>query len=104
MKPVIIKIKFTKEEQKEIDLINKGQIVPIVRTRTNKNGTKHDIVFNRRFTYDTGRKRLLQLHGGLCSCGAWPNYKIMFNVGDQKQGAWLVERYCQTCFDKSGIK
>jgi len=105
MKPVIKKIKFSKEEQEEINLINSGKTVPKVRTIINKKtGVKQDIVTNRRFTYDTGRKRLLELHGGICRCGAWPNYKIMFQVGDEKQGAYLVERYCQSCFDKSGIK
>lgn len=98
--PKIIKIKFTKEQQKEIDLINKGETVPTIRTRTDKNGIKRDVVFNRRFTYDMGRRRLLQLYGGLCRCGSWPAYKIMFQVGDDKQGAWLVERYCQKCYDE----
>ena len=38
---------------------------------------------------------------GTCSrCGAWPSYIVMHNVGDKLQGAWLVERYCSTCFEK----
>jgi hypothetical protein len=94
MRPLIEKIEFTKAEQEEIDLINKGQTVPKVKTVTNKNGVKQDIIYHKRFTYETARKRLLQLHGGLCRCGAWPSYKIMHDVGDKNQGAWLVERYC----------
>lgn len=101
MKPKIIKIKFTKEEQQEIDKINKGESIPVVRTRTNKNGVKYDIVTNRRFTYGMGTKRLFELYGGRCTtCGQWPDYKIMYSVGGDKQGAWLVERYCQKCYDK----
>jgi hypothetical protein len=100
-KPKIIKIKFTKQEQEEIDLINAGKTVPRVRTVTNKKtGIKHDIVTNRRFTYGMGHKRLSQLYGGLCRCGQWPAFKVMFPVGDKAQGAWLVERYCSPCYDK----
>lgn len=86
--------------QKEIDLINAGQTVPTVRTRIDKNGVKRDIITNRRFTYEMGIKRLRELYGGICRCGAWPDYKIMFQVGDDKQGVWLVERYCQSCYDE----
>jgi hypothetical protein len=101
MKTKIIKIKFSKEEQTEIDLINKGQTVPSVRTVTNKKtGVKQDIIYHKRFTYDTAHKRLLQLHGGLCRCGAWPSYRVLYDVGDERQRAWLVERYCRKCFDK----
>jgi hypothetical protein len=101
MKPIIKKLKFSKEEEEEINLINKGQTVPTVRTVINKKtGVKQDIVYHKRFTYEMGIKRLRELYGGLCRCGAWPAYKIMFQVGDKKQGAWLVERYCQKCYDK----
>ena len=86
MKTKIIKLKFSKQEQNEIDLINKGQTVPTLRTVTNKKtGVKQDIIYHKRFTYDMGRNRLLQLYGGLCRGGAWPNYKIMFQGGDEKQ-------------------
>ena len=45
--------------------------------------------------------RLNELYGGCCTtCRAWPNYKVSYNVGDKNQGAWLVQRYCQSCFDK----
>ena len=82
-------------------MINKGQTVPKVRTVINKkNGVKQDIIYHKRFTYDTGRKRLFELYSGLCRCGAWPAYKVLFEVGDQKQGAYLVERYCQKCYDE----
>lgn len=100
-KPVIKKIKFTKEEQEEIDLINQGQTVPKVRTVVNKKtGIKQDIIYNKRFTFEMARKRLFELYGGLCRCGAWPLFKVMFQVGDKKQGAWLVERYCSPCYEK----
>ena len=105
MKPTkIIKIKFTKKEQEEIDLINQGKTVPTVRTVVNKNGVKQDIIYNKRFSYEMARKRLVELYTGLCRCGDYPSYKIMKDVGDQNQGAWLVERYCQKCYDKQGVK
>ena len=106
MKPTkIIKIKFTKKEQEEIDLINQGKTVPTVRTVVNqKTGVKQDIIYHKRFSFEMGHKRLVELHGGLCRCGSWPSYKIMKDVGDQNQGAWLVERYCQKCYDKQGVK
>jgi hypothetical protein len=103
--PIIKKIKFSNEEQEEIDLINAGKTVPTVRTVINKRtGVKQDIITNRRFTYAMARKRLFELYGGLCRCAAWPAYKVMYDVGDETQGAWLVERYCQKCFDETGIK
>jgi hypothetical protein len=101
MKPVIKKIEFTKEQQEEIDLINKGEVLPMVKTRIGNNGIKHDVVYNRRFTYTLARKRLASLYGGLCStCGDWPSYKVSHDVGDKNQGAWLVSRYCSPCYDK----
>lgn len=52
------------------------------------------VYYNKKFSYAMGRRRLLELYGGLCSmCGDWPDYKVMYNVGDEYQGAWLVERY-----------
>jgi hypothetical protein len=101
MKTVIKKIKFNKKEQEEIDLINKGQIVPTVKTRIDNNGIKRDIVYNKRFTYQMARKRLRELYSGLCSsCGKWPSYIVAHDVGDKNQGAWLVQRYCDSCYDK----
>jgi hypothetical protein len=98
MKPVITKIKFTKQEQEEIDLINKGQTVPTVKTIVEKKtGKKRDIVYKKRFTYETGNRRLVQLYGGKCCvCGQWPTYTILYDV----EGAKRVERYCEKCYNK----
>ena len=58
-KTKIIKIKFSKEQQEEIDKINKGERVPTVKTVINKKtGVKRDIVYNRHFTFESGVKRL----------------------------------------------
>ncbi len=101
MKPIIKKIKFTKEEQEEIDMISKGQPVPKTKIVTNKNGYSYQYTSNKRFTYETARKRLRKLYSGICSsCGAWPSYIVSRDVGDKHQGAQLIERYCQGCFDK----
>jgi hypothetical protein len=105
MKPTkIIKIKFTKKEQEEIDRINNGIAVPIIKTVTTADGRTYEKTINKRFSYEMARKRLVQLYTGLCRCGDWPAYKIMKDVGDEHQGAWLVERYCQKCYDKQGVK
>ena len=97
----IIKIKFTPSIQEEIDLINKGELVPTVRTvRDKKTGVKRDIITNHRFTFSGGISRFKKLYGGFCSiCHAWPLYKVMYDM----DGAWLVERFCQECFDKQPI-
>jgi len=97
----VIKIKFTPAQQEEIDLINKGQIVPTVKTRIDQNGIKRDIVYNKRFTFEMARKRLRELYSGICSsCGAWPVYIVSRDVSDKIQKAQLIERYCQNCFDE----
>lgn len=48
------------------------------------------------------RKRFVQLYGGICiDCGvSWPDYKISYDVGDAKEGAKGIERYCSSCYDK----
>ena len=99
--PVIKKILFTQEELDEIDKLNKGIVVPKVKTVTNKAGYSYQYTSNKRSTWSLAKRRLSELYGGTCTfCGAWPNYKVMYNVGDKNQGAWLVQRYCQSCFDK----
>ena len=97
MKPIIQKIKFTKEQQQEIDLINKGERVPTIRTIIEKKtGKRRDIVYNHRFTYAMGHKRLRELYTGLCCvCGQWPDFRVIYDV----EGAKRVERYCQKDFD-----
>ena len=102
----IIKREFSKAEQEEIDRINIGELVPTIKTITDKRtGVKRDIVFNHRFTFSGGVSRLRQLYEGYCSvCHAWPLYKVMYDYGDERGGAWLVYRYCQQCFDKQPIK
>ena len=52
MKCVIKKIKFTKQEQEEIDYISKGQTVPKTKIVTNKNGYSYEYAGNRKFSYE----------------------------------------------------
>jgi len=100
-KPVIKKIKFTKEVKDEIDKINKGEPMKRTRTSSNRKGYSYEYSTNRPLTDVMAKKRLTELYGGTCSrCGAWPSYKVTHNVGDKLQGAWLVERYCSPCFEK----
>ena len=105
-KPIIKKIEFSKEEQEEIENIKKGQAVPKTKIVTNKkSGYSYEYTTNKKFSFLVGRKRLLQLYTGICSsCGQWPDYKIMVDVGDERQGAWLVSRYCQKCYDRQNYK
>jgi hypothetical protein len=100
-KPVIKKIKFTKEEQDEIDKINKGEPIKKTRTSSNRKGYSYEVTINRPLTDIMAKKRLIELYGGTCSrCGGWPSYIVTHNVGDKTQGARLVERYCSPCFEK----
>jgi hypothetical protein len=100
MKPIIKKIEFSAKELEEIDKINKGIAVPTTRTVTTKNGSTYDITWNRRFTFSLAKVRLRQLYGGICSCGSWPEYKVLYDKSSKEQPAKLVERYCQACFSK----
>src|SRR4029078_4820300 len=101
MNPIIKKIEFTAEELDEIDKIKKGEAVPKTKLVTTKNGYSYEFTTNRKFSFSVGRKRLIELYGGVCiSCGQWPNYKVTYDVSDQKQSAKLIQRYCQTCFSK----
>jgi hypothetical protein len=101
LNPIIKKIEFTKEQLDEIDKINKGIPVPRVKTITNKNGSTYDLTYNKRFSYELGRKRLAALYGGLCIlCAKYPDYKVSYDVGDKIQGAKLIQRYCEICFSK----
>ena len=58
-KPVIKKIKFTKAEQEEIDLMKRGQMKPNIKTTIDKHGNTHEMVYQRRFAYSTSRSRLV---------------------------------------------
>lgn len=100
-KPEIIKIEFTKEILDEIDKIKKCEPVPKTKIVTNKNGYSYEYTSNKRFSYEVGRKRLAQLYKGICtSCGDYPAYRLSYDVGDEHQGAKLIERYCEPCFRK----
>ena len=100
-KPVIKKIKFTKEEQEEIDLIKKGQAVPKTKIVRNKNGYSYEYTSNKRFSYEVSRRRLVELYeGGSIFCGQQPDYRVSYDVGDVNQPAKRIEPYWQTCFDK----
>lgn len=99
--PIIEKIELTEEQKEEIDKIKKGEPVKRTRISTNKQRGTYEHTTNKPLTYSVGRKRLLQLYGGTCSsCGQWPSYKVSYDVGDENQGARLVERYCSPCFEK----
>lgn len=80
MKPKIEKIKFTKEQQQQIDKLLKES------------------------TFEQlSRRKLLQFYGGSCCiCGQWPDFKVIYDV----DGAKRIERYCKKDFDirKDGIK
>ena len=101
--PVIQKIKLSKEEQDEVNKILKGEPVKRTRIAYNRRGYSYEVVSNKPLTQEVARKRLVELYGGKCSCGNWPDYKVMRNHGDKQQGAWLVSRYCQSCFEKQPI-
>lgn len=101
-KRVIKRIKLTKEQQEEVDKINRHEPVKRTRIAVRKDGISYEYTTNKPLTPDVARKRLVELYGGKCSCGNWADYKVMHNRGDKHQGAWLVERFCTACFDKRG--
>ena len=79
--------------------LESDETVPTIKTRIDKKtGKKRDIVYNRQFTFEMGRKRLRELYrGGLCCiCGGWPDYKVLYDL----EGAKRVERYCQKHYDQ----
>ncbi len=90
------------QEQEEIDLINKGQMIPNIKTRIDKFGNTHEMIYQRRFTFSGATMRLRELYGGgFCTtCRALPIYKISYDVSDSEQKAKLIQRYFQPCFDK----
>ena len=99
-KPVITKIKFTKEEQDEIEKIKKGEPIPKTKIIIDKDGRSYEYTTHKRLSYEVARKRLVELYSGLCPCGNYPDYRLSYDVGDEHQGAKLIERYCEPCFQK----
>lgn len=98
MNPVIEKIKLTKEQQKEVNKILKGEPVQIIYHFRTRGGHIIEHVRNKKLTGEMAKRRLTQLLGGMCLCGfASPDYKVIYDVGD---GATRIERYCQKCYDK----
>ena len=62
--PIVTKIKINEKEKEELNLLAKGEMLPIVKTRVDKFGNSHDIVYQRRITYSGARMRLRELYGG----------------------------------------
>ncbi|HXV88492.1 MAG TPA: hypothetical protein VD710_05285 [Nitrososphaeraceae archaeon] len=103
MKYVIVKIELTPEQQDEVDKIKNNE--PIKRTRIayNKRGFQYEVTTrNKPITPEVAKRRLLQFYGGICTgCGKeWPDYKVTYDVGDERQPAKRIERYCEKCFSK----
>ena len=61
---IVTKIKINEKEKEELNLLAKGEMLPIVKTRVDKFGNSHDIVYQRRITYSGARMRLRELYGG----------------------------------------
>ena len=100
-KPVIKKFTFSKEEQNEIDRVKKGEPVEKIKIVTNKRGFQYELKSSKYLTAETARRKLFGFYGGQCIvCKQWPDYKVTYDVGDSKQPAKRIERYCQNCYDK----
>ena len=94
-KPIIQKIKFTKEQQQEIDRIMKHE--PVKRTLIYRSNSGHttERVTNKILAPITANKKLKELYGNACCiCGQWPSYKVLYDM----QGAKRIERYCEKDF------
>ena len=98
-KPIIKKIKLTKEQQEEIETIKKGMSVS--KTTIVKNATrKYEYEYTtkaRPLSERQQKDKLRKIYGGLCCvCGGFSNYNISYDM----DGAKRVERYCKKHFDK----
>lgn len=69
---------------------------------TRKDGSHYEYTTSRPITLEVAKRRFIQLYGGICTaCGVvWPSYKVTYDVGDEKQGAKRIERYCFPCYEK----
>ena len=54
---------------------------------------------NTRLEYSKLRQ-LRKLFGVCCKCGILASKIVSYNANDSKQKARLIERYCQSCFEK----
>ena len=102
-KPVITKIKFTKQQQEEIDKLNRHDPIEKTKTATNNSrGYTYEYRSKIPLSFEGTRRRMTQLYGGLCSggCGQWPDYKFTYDVSSEGQPAKRIERYCSSCYDK----
>jgi hypothetical protein len=102
-KPKIIHIKLTPEQLQEIEQLNKGITVPATKTVRKKDGRTYEITTKKRFTLLMRRERLKKIYGGNCMCDQYCTVKVIYDVGDEKQKATLLQKYCDSCFEKSGI-
>jgi hypothetical protein len=101
----IEKIKFTKEQQEEIDKIKKGEPVKKIRIVTNKRGFQYEVKSYKSLTRETARRKLFRFYGGLCIICAtsWPDYKVTYDCSDKSQRASRIERYCNSCAKKKEL-
>jgi hypothetical protein len=96
-KPIIQRIKLSKEQQEKADNLKQGIATPTKKLVTNKAGHTYEFTSNRVFSRMVAKKRLTAIYGGpCCVCGNWPDYKVLYDVDNAKR----VERYCQTCYSK----
>jgi hypothetical protein len=102
MKPIIEKIKLTKEQQDEVDRILRGEPIDVTYHHRGARGQIIERTRTKKLTQEMAKRRLTQLLGGKCTgCGiAWPDYKFTYDVGDEKQPAKKIERYCGKCYNK----
>jgi hypothetical protein len=103
MKPIIEKIKLSKEEQDEVNRILKGEPVQVTYHYRTTGGHIIERVRNKKLTEEMAKRRLTQLLGGKCTgCGiAWPDYKFTYDVSSENQpAAKRIERYCGKCYNK----
>jgi hypothetical protein len=97
-KPIIQKIKLTKEQQEIADKLTKGIPPPTKKIITSKAGYTYEYTTNQGFSRIIAKKRLTEIYGGVCCCcGNWPDYSVLYNL----EGAKRVERYCEKCYNNN---
>ena len=102
MKKKIEKIKLTAEQREEVNKMMKGEPIRRVKlTKNHKRGYEYEYTTNRTVSREMARRRLTQLFWGTCTvCKQWPDYRVTYDVGDSKQPAKRIERYCSTYYKK----
>ncbi|HEU4468266.1 MAG TPA: hypothetical protein VFR61_04435 [Nitrososphaeraceae archaeon] len=98
-KPTIQKIKLSKEQQEQLDFINKGISMPVTKMAKNSmRNYEYKYTTKSRPISDIQKKvKLRELYGSFCCiCQDIPAWKVIY----QMEGAKRIENYCVKCYSR----